>query len=125
MNGPRILRGDESTAGGKTHGKADRAKEVQSKERWSIIASTTPKPQPSANIRTFNGRYLSEANLALPKDGTEAIKQLEGSDDMTLHQDAGRHRRRCPPARTDGHLKEPSLQRKLANISAEHFRHAF
>ena len=58
------------------------------------------------------------AYLVLDKHRPEAIEQLEGRDDVALHENADHHRRRCPVARAHGHLVEPLLQRELIVAAA-------
>lgn len=53
--------------------------------------------------------------LILHEDGPKAIKQLKGSDDMTLHQQRRGHSGDGPPARANGHFIEPLFQRKLTH----------
>lgn len=62
--------------------------------------------------------YLSvrrtKTYLALVVDGTEAVEELEGRDDLALDQNAGDDCSRGPPARAGRHLKEPLLERYLS-----------
>ena len=55
------------------------------------------------------------AYLALDKDGSEAVEELERSDDVTLDQDGCYDGGAGPVARAYGHLVEPLLQWKLAD----------
>lgn len=49
------------------------------------------------------------ADLRFECDGAEAVEELEGRDDLALHEDAGRDCCRRPEARAYGHLVEPLL----------------
>ena len=55
--------------------------------------------------------------LALDEDGPEAVEELEGRDDVTLHEDAGGHRRRRPPPRAYRQVVEPCLEREMVSSS--------
>lgn len=55
--------------------------------------------------------------LAPEEDGADAVEELEGRDDVALHQHRGTQRYRHPPARAHGHLVEPLLQREAAHHS--------
>ena len=55
------------------------------------------------------------AYLALDKDGSEAVEELERSDDVTLDQDGCYYGGAGPVPRAYGHLVEPLLQWKLAD----------
>ena len=48
-------------------------------------------------------------DLRFEEDGAETVEELEGRDDVALHQDAGRDCCGRPEARADGHLVEPLL----------------
>lgn len=62
-------------------------------------------------------RYQS-AYLALDKDGSEAVEELERGDDVALDEDGCYDGSAGPVARADGHLVEPLLQRELADRTA-------
>jgi hypothetical protein len=55
------------------------------------------------------------ACLAPDEDGAEAVEELKGRDDVTLHQYASTERGRHPPSCADGHFVEPLLERELAH----------
>jgi hypothetical protein len=55
-----------------------------------------------------------ETNLALEEDGTDAVEELEGRDDVALDQHARAQRCRHPPACAYRHLVEPLLEREAA-----------
>lgn len=54
-------------------------------------------------------------DLVLDEHGAETVEELEGGDDMTLHQQRGRDGGSGPPARTDRHFVEPLLEGKLSD----------
>lgn len=55
--------------------------------------------------------------LLLMEDSAEAVEELEGCEDLALHQDASDDRGRGPPSCADGHLEEPLFQWQLAQGS--------
>lgn len=55
--------------------------------------------------------------LRLVVDGAEAVEELEGCENFALDEYGGNDGRSCPVAGTWRHLKEPLLQRKLANLA--------
>lgn len=62
-------------------------------------------------------RYQSPV-LALVEDGAEAVEEVEGADDVALHEDAGHYCGRRPVSCAYGHLEEPLLQRELSAHAA-------
>ena len=60
------------------------------------------------------GERQEMTNLASHKNSTERIEELEGSDDMALHEQTGNDCCSGPPARAHGHFKEPLFQRQSA-----------
>ncbi len=59
-----------------------------------------------------------DTDLVLNEDSTEAVKELEGRDDVTLYQQRSCDRGGGPPACTDGHFIEPLLERELPDSSS-------
>ena len=56
------------------------------------------------------------------EDGTEAVEELEGREHLALHEHPRDDGRRGPPARADGHLEEPLLERHSGSF-ADHGCH--
>jgi hypothetical protein len=56
--------------------------------------------------------------LLFVKNGSEAVEELEGREDLALHEDSGDDRGRGPPSRAHGRFEEPLFERKLAQTTA-------
>ena len=85
---------------------------------WAKVEEGSEQSPILHGVSSHSVRLVREdMYLALEEDGPHAVEQLEGRDDVTLHQHACTQRRRHPPASAHGHLIEPLLERKAANPS--------
>lgn len=55
--------------------------------------------------------------LSIFKYRTVTVEELEGVDDLALHEGAGENCGGGPPSCADGHLPEPLLEREAAAFS--------
>ena len=66
------------------------------------------------------------AYLLFVEDSAEAVEELEGGEDLALHEHAGDDGRCCPPSCACGHFEPPLFEWKASEStisSAEHGGH--
>jgi hypothetical protein len=73
---------------------------------------------------TVSSRVVVYAHLLLMEDGSEAVEELEGGEDLALHEHARDDCGRRPDSRDDGHLKEPLFEGHALAAAAQHRCHA-
>ena len=107
-----ILRGGESSAGGRRRGRGGRERGGRSKGMSLAVASTF-LDQLFCALGVVESTYL-----ILHKYSPEAVEELKWRDDVTLDEHGGDDCSCGPVPRAGGHLIEPLLQWELSYRSA-------